>query len=261
MRTGHRDDPETGDVPGERVFAGARADLRYVPHEATERPDMLAVGFSAAHTPDEPPAYHYRSVVSELPCHGLLVLDDHGPREPLPRPTWYLGRDLDVADTVCELLEAIATELGVEPERVITFGSSKGGWAALYFGARFGAGHAVAGEPQTQLGQHLLQRENLTIARHVAGETDEEAGDRLDALVFDAFRAADPAPRVHVYSGRGSPYYQRDVVPLLHLLDELGLPWNLELGDHSDHVPDLGLHFPRYLSRKLVELLAATPVS
>jgi accessory secretory protein Asp2 len=245
----------------ERVFAGSWADLRYVLHEATARPDVLAVGFSAVHTPDEAPAYHYRSVVRDVPCHRLFVLDDHGPREPLPRPTWYLGRDLDVADTVCELLEATAAELGVARERVITFGSSKGGWAALYFGARCGAGHAVAGEPQTLLGRHLLQEENLTIAQHVAGATDAEAGARLDALVFDAFRAADPAPRVHVYSGRGSPYYQRDVVPLLHLLDELGIPWELDLGEHSEHVPDLGLRFPGYLTRRLGELLAAKPVS
>jgi len=184
------------------------------------------------------------------------VLDDHGPREPLPRPCWYLGRDrdFDVADSVLDLMGRITEELGIERERVITCGASKGGWAALYFGARFGAGHAIVGEPQVMLGKHLCQEENAGIARHVAGDASQEASDFLDGLLFDAFSAAGSWPRVHLYSGR-TPYYDRDVVPLMRFLDDLGAPYELELGDHTEHVPDLGLSFPGYLRPRIEGLL------
>jgi hypothetical protein len=241
----------------ERVFA-SRVPVKYVLHPASERPDVLLVAFSAAHEPDDHPRYYRHRALRELPCHRLFVLDDHGPREPLPRPAWYLGRHRrsDVPDSVCELIERMREELAVERGRLVTGGLSMGGWAALYFGARVGAGHAIAGEPQTLLGRHLCQEENRSIAEHVAGGSSQADSDYLDALLFDALRAAAAPPRVHVYSGRGSPYYDRDVRPLLALLDELDVPWELELGDHSAHVPDLGLHFPAYMVGRVEDLLA-----
>jgi pimeloyl-ACP methyl ester carboxylesterase len=149
MRRGHRDDVQTGDFAGERVFA-SRADVRYVLHTATACPDALVVGFSSAQAPGKPPRYRWHKLLRDLPCHRLFVLDDHGPRRPMPGPSWYLGRrrGSDVAGSVCELIERVAEELGVERARTVTIGSSMGGWAALYFGARVGAGHAIAGEPR-----------------------------------------------------------------------------------------------------------------
>src|SRR6478672_5689017 len=91
MRRGYRDDPETGDVPGERVFR-SKVDVRYVLQEATDRPHTLVVVFSAAPPAGKPPRYHWHKILGEFPSHRLFVLDDHGPRERLPRPNWYLGR-------------------------------------------------------------------------------------------------------------------------------------------------------------------------
>src|SRR3954467_771045 len=143
MRHGHREDPETGDFPGERVFA-SRVDVRYVLHGATDRPDMLVVAFSAAQSPGQPPRYRWHKLLAEFPCHRVFVLDDHGPRDPLPRPNWYLGqgRRLAAADSLCDLIDRTASELEVSRGNVVMVGSSMGGWAALYFGARVGAGHA-----------------------------------------------------------------------------------------------------------------------
>src|SRR3954471_8290980 len=194
MRRGHRDDPETGDFPGERVFG---SNTKYVLQDASDQAGALVVAFSAAHPPDPPPRSYTHKALRGLPCPRLFILDDQGPREPLPRPCWYLGgnRLFDVADSVLDLLEAIAGELGVPKHRVITCGASKGGWAALYFAARFGAGHAVAGEPQVMLGKHLCQEENASIAAHVAGDVSQATSDFLDGLLFDAFREAVVVPR------------------------------------------------------------------
>src|SRR3954449_1349242 len=189
MRRGHRDDPETGDFPGERVFG---SNTKYVLQDAGNQAGALMVAFSAAHPPDTPPRYYTHKALWNLPCPRLFVLDDQGPQEPLPRPCWYLGRNrvFDVADSVLALMEAISEELGVPRQRVITCGASKGGWAALYFAARFGAGHVVAGEPQVRLGAHLCQEENESLAAHIAGDASEEASEFLDGLVFNALREA-----------------------------------------------------------------------
>jgi hypothetical protein len=265
MRERYTDDAETGAFPAERVFR-SKVDLRYVfepaidrpaAEPAIERPDALIVAFSAAHEPDEPPRYYMTRVLRALPCHRLFILDDHGPCNLHARPSWYLGkhRSGDVPAAVDGLMEAITTELGLDRARVLTCGASKGGWAALYFGARFGAGHAVAGEPQAFLGRHLLQDGTWDIAAHVAGGTEPTDGEYLDSVLFDAFRGCSSPPSVHLFCGRQSPYYARDVLPLTRFFRTLGVTCELTLADYEDHVPDLGLHFPGYLTARLNSLL------
>ena len=101
-----------------------------------------------------------------------------------------------------------------------------GGWAALYCGARVGAGHAIAGEPQTRLGSYLCGPAFHLIAEHVAGGSSPEDSRFLDAILFDALRAAPSPPHVHLYCGRESPYYEGHVAPLLAVLNELGAAWS-----------------------------------
>src|SRR5205823_5025411 len=144
-----REDPRTGAFPGERRFS-SHVTLRYVVEEATGVTDALVVAFSAAAPDGEPQRYYTVRALRSVPCTKLFILDDQGPPGPPPRPCWYLGhrRRTEVADSVCELIATIAQQVGAPKSRVITCGASKGGWAALYFAARFDAGHAVAGEPQ-----------------------------------------------------------------------------------------------------------------
>jgi pimeloyl-ACP methyl ester carboxylesterase len=255
MRRGYRDDPETGDFPGERVF-GSKVDVKYVLQDATDRPDTLVVVFSAAPPAEQPPRYRWHKILSEFPCHRLFVLDDHGPREPLPRPNWYLGRhrSFDAADSICDLIDRTASELGVDRANVITVGSSMGGWAALYFGARAGAGDAVVGEPQTLLGSYLCGPAFHTLAEHIAGGSSPEDSDFLDAILFDAFRAAASPPHVHLLCGRESPYYERHVQPLVALLDDLEIGYELTLGENSEH-NDMAIQFPPSLRGRLAGLL------
>jgi hypothetical protein len=256
MRQGYQDDPPTDGLSGERVFSSS-VDLRYLLEEAPTRPDALIVAFSAAAHDGEAPRYYTLRALRAVPCHRLFVLDDRGPPGPPARPCWYVGsnRRTEVADSVCHLVREIAHELGVDRDRIITCGASKGGWAALYFAARIGAGHAIAAEPQSLLGQYLLQDGTYDIASHIAGGRSPADGEYLDSLLFEAFRSAEHRPHVHLYCGRGSPYYAWHVLPLIRCLESLGISVELELGEHSEHVPDLGRHFPGFLIARLRELL------
>jgi len=250
----YRDDPETGDFPGERLCGSTG--LRYVLEGLDGDRRSLVLPFAAAHEPGEPPRYYTHRVLQDLQCPRLFVLDDQGPGDPA-RPCWYLGTlpELEVARAVIELVERVARELGAG--RLITCGSSKGGWAALYFGCRLGASDAIAGEPQVRLGGSLAQDEHSDILRHVAGDIPvAEVPPMLDQLVFAAYRAAPVPPRTHLFSGR-TPYLDYHVRPLADFLDGIGAPSELELSEHSEHVPDLGLRFPAFLRSRLDRLLVA----
>src|SRR5262249_23917712 len=152
-----------------------------------DRPDALVVAFAAAPEPGKAPHYKWNKVLADLPCHRLFVLDDHGPPDPLPLPNWYLGhgRGFATPDSICQVIDRISVELGVARRSVVTIGSSMGGWAALYFGARVGAGHAIVGEPQTRLGDYLCGPAFHTLAEYIAGGSSDDDADFLDAILFD----------------------------------------------------------------------------
>ena len=241
------------------MFA-SKVDVKYVLQAATERPDTLVVAFSAASPPGQPPRYRWHKLLSEFPCHRLFVLDDHGPGEPLPQPNWYLGRGpgFVAADCVCDLIDRLASELGVGRGNLVMVGSSMGGWAALYFGARIGAGHAIVGEPQTLLGSYLCGPAFHTLAEHLAGGSSSEDSDFLDAVLFDALRAAASPPQIHLLCGRDSPYNERHVKPLVALLDDLEVGYELSLSENSEH-DDIKFQFPPYVRGHLAELLETYP--
>jgi hypothetical protein len=148
-------------------------------------------------------------------------------------------------------------ELGVNRGNVIMVGSSMGGWAALYFGARVGAGDAIVGEPQTLLGSYLCGPAFHTLAEHIAGGSSPEDSDFLDAVLFDAFRASASPPHIHLLCGQESPYNERHVQPLVALLEDLDIGYELSLGENSEH-NDIAIQFPPYLRRRLAELLGTT---
>ena len=251
MRRGYRDDVETGGFAGERVFAG-RADVRYVLQPAPGASDRLVVALSSAQAPGTPARYRWHRLLADVPCHRLFVLDDHGPGQPLPGPSWYLGPGppFVVADAVCTLIERVGDELEVERDRTVTLGSSMGGWAALYLGARVGAGDVIAGEPQTRLGDYLCGPAFHHLAEHITGGSAAAERELLDRLLFDALRAAAAPPRVHLFCGRESPYLANHIRPLLALLEELGAEHAIELGEGFDH-DDVGRPFSTYLRARL----------
>ena len=255
-RLSYRDDHETGEFPGERVFA-SEVDVTYMLRRATSRPKTLVISFSRAAPPGDRPLYRWQKLLSEFPCHQLFILDDHGPREPVPQPNWFLGhgRDLATPDSICDLIDLIASELEVARSNVVTVGSSMGGWGALYFGARIGAGHTLAGEPQTRLGDYLCGPAFHRLAAHIAGGSSAEDAAFLNAILFDAFRAADSPPTVQVFCGRKSPYNERHVQPLVALLDELGCDYRLKMVRGSKH-EKVCSRFGPFMRKRLGEIIA-----
>jgi hypothetical protein len=257
-KMGADDEVATGVFPGERVFAG-RAPIRYVLHPGRRESPGLVVVFSGAPPDGRPPRYHWYRVLDDTDWARLYVLDDHGAGDP-PAPSWYLGPGWgrDVSDSICALIRRTMAEPSVERSCTVTAGSSMGGWAALYYGARTGAGHVIAGEPQTLLGNYLCGPAFHTIAEHITGGSSSPERAFLSSLVFDALRAAAPAPDVHVCCGRESPYLENHVAPLAEVLDELGVRRDLELFEGADH-DTIAAEFPGFMVRTLDRIASTLP--
>lgn len=88
--------------------------------------------------------------------HVLSVCDPTLYLSPRLRLGWFLGReDLDPMPTLQQTADTIAALLGVCSRRIIFYGSSGGGFAALVAAAGRDDGRAIAVNPQTEVVQYI----------------------------------------------------------------------------------------------------------
>lgn len=127
--------------------------------------DKLIVVFSAF-SPKGNPEYNYVRTLKNIKVNKLFILDNYG-----PKGCYYLGCDnnYNVADAVCELIEAVSSNYGISKEKTTFVGSSKGGFAALYFGLKLNVGNVIAGEPQIEVANYLLYVKGTDVLQYIIG--------------------------------------------------------------------------------------------
>ncbi|QHT60596.1 hypothetical protein GXP70_12050 [Paenibacillus lycopersici] len=240
---------------GEEIFKGSRP-IKYVFQKS--RSPFLVVVFSGF--PSRfgiPPVYNYIKTLSETDCNKLFILDDNNHTQSCAA-TYYLGfnRDHSVEMSVIALITKIANENGIEHKHIIAAGSSKGGFASLYFGLKYSFGHVISGGAQTLLGSYLMKLNNEIkyIAGFIAGSMDEDSKKYLDSLLFDAARAAKKSPDLYIHVGKGDHHYEGHILPFINLLNELNIPFDLDIGDYQEHA-QLGEFYPKFLLEKLDAIL------
>lgn len=118
--------------------------------------------------------------------------------------TYYLGvnKDLSVEASVISLIMFIARQNNISFDHIISCGSSKGGFAALYFGLKYGFGFIIAGAPQYLLGQFLIKRDLHSIAITLAGGIGD--GDRryLNSILTSVVQETKTTPKIFIHVGR-----------------------------------------------------------
>jgi len=98
-------------------------------------------------------AFEFVALTADMPVKKMFVRD--------PRQSWYhrgLPSQGNTLESIAELLQKIVGEQ--EVERLVTVGSSAGGYAALAFGALLGADRVLAFGPQTTLDREVLAAMN-----------------------------------------------------------------------------------------------------
>ncbi|MDG4658485.1 hypothetical protein P6P90_16460 [Ectobacillus antri] len=96
--------------------------------------------------------YNYIRTIKSMNCNKLFILDDFGYDS---RGLFYLGENnkFEVATAVKELISQIANKYNINQR--IYVGSSKGGYASLYFGLDDNGSVIIAGAPQYYLNFYL----------------------------------------------------------------------------------------------------------
>lgn len=244
--------------PGEREFP-SRPSLRYYTEEGPAGCDTLLVGFSAFSALGRPPAYNLIMTLRARPdLHRLWILDDIGPEvQGESLGCYYLGRDrgLEVADAVGELVASEAARHGVDPSRIVAFGSSKGATGALYHALRNGWGHAVAGGPQVHVGTYVIDQDPSVsaVAEYAAGGTGPEDKAYLDGIFPPVLAEASPDVDLRIHVGRGDPHWIRHVQPFLGYAEAAGIPAHVDLGAYETH-RELAEHYPPYLLAQIADI-------
>jgi pimeloyl-ACP methyl ester carboxylesterase len=202
-------------------------------HSMPADSDTLVVSFSAKDA--GPGQFHLYKLLESIPLAKLLVRDPSG--------NWFNAGLPGVGDTVEEIAAAIEQEAArFGAARIVTNGSSMGGYAAILFGCLLGVERVVALAPQTLLSHRLqpnwlpegldLQVPDLVPVIRAAPATRIElvAGwdDTID--VFHAQRVAGlPSVRVLALPGRthlltAELYFEGKLGPLITELVDGGTP-------------------------------------
>jgi teichoic acid transport system permease protein len=191
-------------------------------------------------------SYNYTKYSKDINCHKLYILDDTGPGG---RGCYYLGenREFTIEKAVCELIEEIRKEHGVSKENVTTCGSSKGGWAALYFGIKYKYGHVVSGAPQTLLGSYLNNHKQFL--KHIAGGISSEDIEYLNRLLYELRLTNKTKLNIHV--SKKDSHYINHIVPFINHLRNNNIDFVLDIDNYNGH-SETGIHFGKYLTKNLL---------
>lgn len=224
--------------------------------------DYLIVGFQGL---SRVPSYNYVRSLKDVNASRLYIKDEYG-SDIDTKSSYYLGENktYNISNKVICFIEETRLSLGVEKRNVICIGSSKGGYASLYFAHKGKYGHAIAGGPQVLLGDYLASgRLDVDkpksilrpIFKYLAGEINEENVKWLNKVLLDTVRNSGHDPNVFVHVGKGEPHYNNHVMPFVELSKEIGLN-NVELNTQDyDRHNELVKHFPKLLKREILKII------
>nr|WP_150959436.1 DUF6270 domain-containing protein [Aneurinibacillus sp. XH2] len=242
-------------LQGENIFFGS-CNIKYLFKESQSESKYLLVVFSGFPSIGNPPGYNHVRTLEDIDCHKLFILDNHNHTHS-SGATYYLGinGDHSVEMSVVALITKIANENNILHNNIICVGSSKGGFASLYFGIKYGLGHVVSGGPQTRLGEYLAHQPSETkyIISFITGNFD--AGkEYLNRLLFDLLGSVKRFPKLYIHVGHGDHHYKGHVIPFINKLEELGVSYELDVGDYEKH-SQLGDFFPEFLKSRVMKIL------
>lgn len=201
--------------------------------------------------------YNYIKTLKDIDAPRLYIKDDYGTDEKT-QTSYYLGpnKTFTIAEKVLKLIEQVRTQLGIAKKNVICAGSSKGGYAGLYFSHKGKYGYAVVGGPQVLVGNYLSKgkidgNEEKSILppilKYLAGEITIENIEWANNILFNVIKESNHEPTIYLHVGKGEPHYKHHVLPLMEFFKELGKrKIYLDLADYDTH-KDLARHFPDFL--------------
>lgn len=234
----------------EKTYKTQKCGLKYL-YFRNKKSNKLIVIFSALPGINQKAGYNYVLKFKNVQANRLYILDNFGFDG---RGAYYLGKckDFFIEKAVHNLINEIAIKNNIPTQNITTAGSSKGGFAALYFGIKYGYGEILSGAPQTLLGNYLIDAKAYETLRYIGGDNQEEGRKYLNSLLFNLVKETNinikATIRIHV--GRRDHHYENHILPFTKLLDNYKIPYDLEVIEYSNH-DDVGVYFPPFALKYL----------
>lgn len=232
----------------EKNFKSQYCTLKYIlfPNKKTKK---LLIVFSSYPGISRKARYNYIFTFRKLPVSRLYILDNFGFEK---KGAYYLGEDgnFHIENAVYELIEKVRKELKIKKENVVTCGSSKGGFAAIYFECKYNYGASIVGAPQILLGDYLSSPTHKPILKHIMGSADSEDKTFLNKLLFETILTKSSPPSIKVHVSKNEKTYQNHIIPLVEFSLENKINVLFSYGFYKKH-HQVGTYFPKFLINEL----------
>jgi|SRR5690625_1878327 len=194
--------------------------------------------------------YNYGRTLRKINVNKLFILDDLGYDQ---SGGFYLGKNKDfhLERNSLKLIQKTKEKLGIK--KTFYVGSSKGGFASLYFGLRDPNSVIIAGAPTFHVGNYVEKgRFKINTLPYIMGDDyTKEDVEFLNGLLKDVIRNnKDNNNDIHLHYSLNDPRYDQHVKDLLEELDKNKIKYKVDLGNYTKHI-DISLHFPPYLIKTL----------
>ena len=126
--------------------------------------------------------WEYGNSIDFIKCHVLMIEDVFEGGQ-----SCYLGKNqnFDFADRVAALIDKTLFDLGLSKANCTLLGPSKGGFAALYIGMKYGYKNIVAPAFVGHIGTWMVVDKYEKIIQHVMGSDNADVVRKYDSLLTD----------------------------------------------------------------------------
>lgn len=209
--------------------------------------------------------YNYIKTLHSVEAPRLYIKDDYG-SDQATQSSYYLGPNKDhyIAKNVLELIERKRKKLDIPKNKVICAGSSKGGFAALYFAFRGGYGYAVSGGPQIMLGDYLSkgkldghEKDSILppILQYLCNEITYENINWANNILFNTIEESNHHPFIYLHVGQYEPHYKNHVKHFLDFCEQRDINGiKLDLAEYDTH-KELAKYFPDFLIDSIHQII------
>ena len=217
--------------------------------------DVLVIVFSGCTRVGIKARYNYNRSLQKIKVNKLFILDDFGYDN---RGAYYLGHNMDfkIQEVVKELIGKVQRDLNIK--KSIYVGSSKGGYAALFFGLQEKESIVISGAPQYTLGNYLTNPEyKEPCLKYIVGNeiTDEKINYLNDLLLNKIIECKDNNNQLNLHFSDKEHTYVLHIERLLSDLNSNNYKYNLDVSSYTNH-NDVSLFFPKYLVKTINDLIS-----
>lgn len=212
----------------------------------------LIVTFSGFSRKGAGARYNYIKSFQDIQANKLFILDNYGPDG--VEGSYYLGekRDFFLDRAVSFLIKNTACERGISKDHIITAGSSKGGYAAIYQALKNNYGYSVVGAPQVYLADYL-QEVKMEYIDYIMGDHGKATQEEMNQLITN-FLVPSSQTKFYIHISTEDHHYKNHILPFTKVLDRYGIFYELDKERYTNH-GDVGEYYKNYAAEKIKEII------